>query len=245
MRKTLRNLAASAAILASAYCTDINPNAIQNSSQNKTIEAQAAQNVDYENLLSNAKQITLDEYSTFSIGRDYEVFVGDIKVGNVSGKNVKLWAEELTLTTLDGKIIGSEKENKRIIAYNRSGEIFDQNGKTIGHLAEERINDFFSLNYIFHFYDSNQNPIGTSEKFTKSSLGNHKIKDNTGKVLYDIDKHFRIAGGDAYTITVYDSSKIPIQSAIFITCIEDAIADSITAEENAKAQKERAKKQKD
>ena len=68
----------------------------------------------------------------------------------------------------------------------------------------------------------------------------HKLYDAQGNAEYDIDKKFEL-WGDEYEITVLEQNPdIPREWTVFLTCIEDAIADSQMAKE-AKSSKKRDK----
>ena len=189
-------------------------------------ETTAKGTLDYEKLLRSATEITVSEYAV-AIGKDYDILADGVKVATVSGKNIKIISDEFTLKTLDGKVLASEKEHKRWLRLNRAASMYDGQGNLVGYFGEEVLKDLFSIHYVFHLYDKDKNEIGKSKKLTKSCLGTHTILDSSGNVDYDIDKKFVLIGGDKYVITVKDpNSEISRFAAIFMTCIEDAIADS-------------------
>jgi len=185
----------------------------------------------FEQRLREADEIIIQEHVA-NIGKDYDIYVKGERVATVSGKNAKLWGDVFTLKTVDGKVLGSEKEHKRILGWNRTAAFYDPNGKLNGFLGEEKVSDMFTLGYIFHFRDENKNKLGKSQKIGKSAINLHYLYDNQGNTDYSIDKKFTVAGslsakGDKYVLMVKDrESSIPLEHAIFLTCIEDAIADS-------------------
>lgn len=185
----------------------------------------AGQKPGFEERLNKASEIFIEE-ANFSWGKHYDIYVNEDEVAEVTGKNIKLWSDEFTLKTLDGKVLATEKENKRIFRWNREAVFYDSKGKINGYIGEERWNDLFKWGYIFHFFDENKNEIGLSQKIGRTAISFHQLYDNKGKVLYDIDKRFNLIR-DAYTLSVKDKdSIIPLDHAILLVCIEDAIKDS-------------------
>jgi len=183
--------------------------------------------INYEQKLRTASTITISEY-VISLGKDYDILADGVKVGTVEGKNLKLWGDVFTLKILDGKVLASEKENKRILfQYNREASVHDVNDTIIGYFAEEKFNDWLSWGYIFHFYDADRNEVGKSQKIGKGAWNYHKLFDNQGNTDYTVDKKFVMMGGDKYEIQVHDfESAIPLEQAILLICVEDAIADA-------------------
>jgi hypothetical protein len=185
-------------------------------------------NIDYEQKLRSANKIVVEEM-VINKGRDYKIFADGQRVATVSGKNIRFFeslvGDKFTLTTLDGKVIGSEQEEKRFLTFNRNARCEDAFENTTGYIGET-ISGKLSIKYIFHFLDANKQEVGRSDKLGKSLIGRHKINDNQGHEDYDIDKQFELFG-DEYVITVKDlNSEIPLEHAILLTCIEDAIGDS-------------------
>lgn len=182
-----------------------------------------------EEKLRAASQITIIE-KVASMSKHYDLYVDGKKVGEVTGKLVTSFGDVFTLKTVDGKRLAYEEECKRWLKLNRAAICHSGNGAISGYIGEES-SDFFSWSYVFHFYDENKTEVGTSKKLGKSTWNKHKLYDNRGNEDYDIDKKFRVAGlisdADKYVLTVLDrESEIPLEYAIFIVCIEDAIADA-------------------
>lgn len=179
----------------------------------------------YENKLRGASEIVISE-KVLTVGKHYDVYVGSEKVADVTGKAIEIWGDVFTLKTVDGKVLASEKECKSFLKLNRSAICYDKNSNVIGYIGEEKISDLLSWSYVFHFYDLNQMEIGKSKKLGKSALNKHKLYDNQGNVDYDVDKKLNILS-DKYVLKRLDfESTISLEFAIFIVCIEDAIADA-------------------
>jgi len=188
-------------------------------------EPTSLNHMSYEQKLRNAVTISIEE-QVINFGKDYDIFVKGEKVATVSGKNVRFFGGDVfTLKCEDGKVLSHEKEHKRFLSLNRAASCYDGNGNLTGYIGEEQIRDLFSFSYVFHFYDAEKNEIGTSRKLGKAEFNSHKLYDNEGNADYDIDKRLTF-GGDKFTLKVLDfESSIPLEYAIFITCIEDAISD--------------------
>lgn len=180
----------------------------------------------YEGKLRDAKTIIIKE-RTFNLGKDYKIIIGDEEVATVSGKDFRLIGGDLfALKTLDGKILASEREQNGFLQMDRAASVYDGDGELTGYIGEKGWSDFFSRGHIFHFYDKNKNEIGNSKRIGRTAMGKHKIYGLNGEIAYDIDKQFVLVGGDKYIITKVDDNAIPVEHAILITCIEDAIMDA-------------------
>jgi hypothetical protein len=137
------------------------------------------------------------------------------------------WGDEFVLKTLDGTVLASEKESKRVFAWNRSAEFRDPQGRVTGYLAEDKIGDLFSPGYVFHFLDANGNEVGKSQKIGRSAIDWHQIRDAQGNVDYEVDNILEWPWeGDHYDLEVRDTSDIPLEQAILLVCVEDAIKDA-------------------
>lgn len=188
------------------------------------VETESSNN--FEDELRRAKKIIIKE-KTWSFGKDYSIIVDDNEVATVSGRDFRfLGGDILTLKTLDGKILASEKEHKNFLQMDRVASVYDGNGELTGYIGEKGWRDLFSIGHIFHFYDGNERELGSSKRVGSTAIGKHKIYDNKGNVVYDIDKQFVFVGGDRYVITKGENSIIPIEHTILVTCIEDAIMDA-------------------
>ncbi len=198
----------------------------------------------FEDRLTNSSSIEIKEvYLTW--GKRYDLYVDNDMVAQVTGKDFKLWGDTFTLKTLDGKVLASEDENKRVLfKLNRSAVCYDENSNITGYLGEERFKDLFKWGYIFHFYDKDQKEIGYSEKIGRSCLARHKLYDVQKNVDYGIDRKMGIPFLTSYfTLSVDDlESVIPLEHAILLTCIEDAIADSQKTKRLSRKRKKKSKK---
>lgn len=188
---------------------------------------------DYETVLKNAKEIEISE-RIFSIGKDYDLYADGVKVGRIYGKDVKLWADEFKLETEDGKLLASEKEDKRMLRLTRCAAVYNKDGELVGYIGEETKTKLFSIGYFFHFYDANKNQIGASDEVNLSLFKKNNFYDNKGNLDYVVKKSINPVK-DVYTLEVKDQkSEIPLEMAIFMVCIEDAISDAQKSEESKK-----------
>ncbi len=192
--------------------------------------------ISYEQRLRNATEISIRE-AWASIGKRYDILIGDDKVAEVTGKSFNLWADEFKLKTTDGTLIAYEKEDKRILRLSRNAACYDNKGNLKGYIGEEALKDFFSMSHIFHFYNANKTEIGKSKKMGNSAFFNlHDLYDSEGNVDYYTDKKFSLR--DSYVLSVRDkNSSIPLEYAIFAVCIEDAICDSKESESSSSSSK--------
>ncbi|VVB78191.1 Uncharacterised protein [uncultured archaeon] len=188
----------------------------------------------FDKRIKEASQIEIQE-AIMTIGKEYDIYVNNERVGEVDGKSFKIWGDEFQLKTLDEKLLASEKESKRIFAWNRQATFYGPNGNVTGHLGEERWNDMFTWGYVFHFHNAAGTEVGKSQKIGRTAVFNiNDIYDSKGNIEYKIEKKFNILR-DTYLITVKQGDKvIPIEQAILLTCIEDAIKDSQTSKESKK-----------
>jgi len=186
---------------------------------------------DYGTFLKNAKEIEISE-KVFCIGKDYDLYADGEKVGRLYGKDIKLWVDEFKLELQDGTLFASEKEDKRILRLTRCAAVYNRHGELIGYIGEETKTKLFSIGYFFHFYDANKNPLGTSDEVNFSILKKNNFYDTKGNLDYVVKKNFNPVK-DVYTLEVKDpKSEIPLEMAIFMVCIEDAIYDAKKAEDS-------------
>jgi len=179
----------------------------------------------------DATSITVEEY-VMSLGKKYAIKIDDKDVGTVSGNVFKPFGDVFTLKTIDGVVMAKEKEVKRFLRLNRAAVCYDPDGKESGFIGEEVFNDWGSISYVFHFYDANKNELGSSRKLGKSCFNIHKLYDDQGSFDYDIDKKAVFLSGDKYVLTIKNpKSKIPVEHAILLVCIEDVIGDSHDSED--------------
>ena len=179
----------------------------------------------YETLLKNAQTIKVSE-DPFSMNREYDIEIDGQEFGEVDGKYINITGDVFTLEDETGNIWAKEKQIKRWgIKLNRLAQVMSPNGKTVGFIGEEKIKDLFKYGYSFHFYDENKNEIAHSDQVFFSLTKQYKIKDNHGNLLYKIKGDF-LSLVNSYTVDVVDSSVVPVEQAIFLTCILDAISNS-------------------
>lgn len=179
---------------------------------------------DVENIINTAKEITIKEAS-ISMTKKYYIYADNKEIGTVTGKFINDFGDVFTLKDLNGNVLGSEKQIKRWgTKLTRCAQVFDADNNITGYIGEEVLTNLFSDGYFFHFYDKDKNEIGTSDEIKFSLLKKNLFNDMNGNTDYVVNAH--IALNDSYTITVNDTSDIPIKNAIFMVCIEDAIKDS-------------------
>ena len=194
-----------------------------NTLPSNTIESQ------YEKKLDKASEILVRE-KKLCLGKQYNIYVGKEKVATVKGKNWNWWTDKFVLKTVDGKILESESENKKILTYNRSAAFYDGNGNIDGYIAEHTFKDILNLNHLFHVYDAKQTEIGRTEKKFWNVLDKIILYDNKGDTSYIANKKFNWLGKlsrDRYVIKVIPAGNdISKEKMIMLTCIEDAIKDA-------------------
>ncbi len=226
MTTTLYTSFAAVTMLAGCFAEDANPN--QSLS-----------------LLQNAQTVTVLEQQV-SIGNDYDIMVGEQRVATVSGEDIKIWTDRFDLKTIDGQLLAYETESARFGILWRAATFYDPKGQVTGYLGEELGSRAFGLiapYYVFHFYDSTQQETGASEKLTNSVLGRHKIYDANGNLDYTVDKQLRANMlVDKYELTVHDKTDIPLEHALLLVCIEDAIGDSQKSSSGTKKKESKSDK---
>ena len=188
-----------------------------------TIEVSAAsEQADLVTTLSQANTIKIKK-SWFSFNKDYQVYVDGEKVGKVEGLYFNIFGERLVLSDLKGQVYGSEQQVKRWnLRLNRLAQVYNGGDETVGYIGEQVIQDFFRLGHTFHFYDVNQKEIAVSKEKIFRFFPEYIIEDKEGRPLYKIKKKFSFLTS-TYEITNYDSSSVPVEQAIFLTCILDAV----------------------
>ena len=186
---------------------------------------------DCEKALREATEITISE-KALSVGKKYDIYVDGYRVAKVSGKSVKVFGDVFELETADGKLLASEKEHKRMgFKVTRLASVYDGNDNLMGYIGEEKLTKFFSVGYTFHFYGPDKNQIGVSDQVNNIlRMKQNRFYDNSGNQDYFVQK--QRAFKDTYKLSIQDwESEIPLEMAIFMVCIEDAIQDA--AEEEA------------
>lgn len=183
--------------------------------------------------LNSAKTIEIQK-DLISFGKSYEIKIDGKEFGDVDGDFIKLTGDKFEFRNKDGVLISSEKQIKRWgIKLNRLAEVYDSKGQTVGFIGEEKLNNLFKLGFSFHFYDKNKAEIGYLRQDVFNILSEFDIKNSKDdKLAYTIKANFNPIQA-TYTITVHDSSVIPVDQAIFMTCIINAV-NTAKKEENKK-----------
>lgn len=186
---------------------------------------------DYSSLIEEATTVNVKERFV-SLTKTYDVYVDGKEIGSVSGEYVNITGDIFTLTDANGNEIAKEKQIKRWgVRLNRLANLMDQDGNTTGYIGEEYFTDFFSLSkYNFHIYDSNKNERGYTQEEIMSLYYEFNVYNaSTGEILFNISKQLDMV--DSYKIVKKQDSDISMKDIIFLTCIIDAIEDSIDDEE--------------
>jgi len=187
----------------------------------------------YEQRIRQASTLTIKE-KFFSLGKHYDIYDGKEIVATVTGKKFRVISGDLfTLKTIDGKVLGSEKESVGFLQFKRAAACYDGHGKNNGYIGEEiSLKDMATFDHIFHLYDPEKTQLGKSRRAAISGTVN--IKNTSGGIDYLSEKKF-LSSTDKYILQKKNKeSKIPIQQAILITCIEDTLRDAEKAEATEK-----------
>ena len=201
--------------------------AIPSQTQSTTVApvVQTSSATNYGELLANAQSIRVSK-AFISFNPKYKITIDGRSFGTVQGKYINVTGDVFKLIDENGTLWGQEKQIKRWgIKWNRLAEVMNANGQTVGFIGEQVVRDFFKYGYSFHFYDANKNEIGHSDEVFFSLTKEYHIKDNQNRLLYTIKGNF-FSLTNTYDIEVIDSSVVPVEQAIFLTCILDAIATS-------------------
>lgn len=202
---------------------DAMPSQTQSTTVAPVVQTSSATN--YGELLANAQSIRVSK-AFISFNPKYKITIDGRSFGTVQGKYINVTGDVFKLIDENGTLWGQEKQIKRWgIKWNRLAEVMNPNGQTVGFIGEQVVRDFFKYGYSFHFYDANKNEIGHSDEVFFSLTKEYHIKDNQNRLLYTIKGNF-FSLTNTYDIEVIDSSVVPVEQAIFLTCILDAIATS-------------------
>ena len=176
-------------------------------------------------VVENAKKIEIKE-ALISIGKHYDIFVDGSKVGTVTGEWITVMGDTFTIEDNSGNVIMSEKQIRRTFRFSidRLAIVEDSRGNEIGFFGEEKINDLFNPFSKFHFYDADQNELGMY-KAKLAVVKKGDFLDNRGNIEYSFEKKF-LTIVDTYTLNVKKNDDIPVEWAIFMVCIQDAISDA-------------------
>lgn len=201
-------------------CTKINKNTtIVDNTVNSNEEITAGIAID---MLNNAKKISVIN-NIISLNNSYDIYTDGNKVGTIEGKYINITGDKFVFKSKNGEIIGSEQQIKRWgVKLNRLAEIYNNLNDPIGYIGEEKIKDLFKIGVKFHFYDKDKNEIGYTDKPMFSIIEHFKILDSNNNLLYKIDKRV-FSVSDTYDIEVINNKKVPVEQAIYITAIINAI----------------------
>ena len=185
---------------------------------------QKVTNKDYKALLDKASTVKIEE-AFVSLGKHYDVYVGDEKVAEVTGNFFTTFGDTFIMKDPNGNFLIKETEIKRWgLEFDRMAEVQDQNNNTLGYIGEKTWTKIFSIGYTFHFFNSDKQMIGTSDQINFSFFKENQFFDNNNKVAYQVQK--KMGFTDKYELKVYDKSIIPLYQAILMVCIEDSIKDA-------------------
>lgn len=201
----------------------------QNNRLSKTFDS----DISLSTLLNDAKEIKIEK-KIFSLKKHYYILIDDVVVGEVTGKVFPIFGDKLTMKDVNGNIIKSEYQVKRLgfsekngfnISLNRLAEIVDSSDNTTGYIGEEKLKNLFSFNHIQYFYDANKNKNGYAKRDSiLFPTKDYTVYNNDGTEAYSIDGNIFSLSNKA-TITKKDSSNIDIEDVIFYTIIENSIID--------------------
>lgn len=176
--------------------------------------------------VKTAKEINIKE-AFVSFGKHYAIYVDGEEVGTVSGELFTGFGDTFTIRDNEGNIMLSESQQKRTFRFSldRLAVINSPDGKVHGFMGEEVLNDFFNPFVKWHFYDENEIELGYTKFKLSIILKKSDYLNVAGSLAYKMNTNFNILVDD-FTLTVYDSTNIPVEYAIFMACIQDAISDA-------------------
>lgn len=201
--------------------------------QNKKLSNNINSDVSLSTLLSNANEITIEK-KIFSFKPHHYILADNILVGEVVSNVFSMFGDTLTITDVDGNIIKSEYERKRVgfsekhgfnISLNRLAELVDASGNTTGYIGEERLKNLLSLNHIQYFYDANKNTQGYAKRdYITFYTKDYTVYNSDNTKAYTIDGNLFSLPHKA-TIKKHNKSNITMEDVIFYTIIENSIID--------------------
>lgn len=218
--------------------------------QNKNINSKAESlnfNVKEDSLeyiLNNAEEVTIEK-KILSLKKKYYIKVDDVLVGEVTGKFITAFGDKLTMTDVNGNVVKSEYQIKRLgltqresfnVSLDRLAEIVDANDVTTGYIGEEKIKDLFKLKHTQYFYDSSKTKIGSAEPSRIFLCKDYDIFDTEGNIVYRVDGNI-FSLSNKSTIYKTGESEIEMADVIFYTIIENSIIDSKTSSSDSSSQK--------
>lgn len=160
------------------------------------------------------------------INKKYEIFVNDNLAGYITSNNPIFMGKTFKLRDLDGNVIRSETEHKRILLeYNRSAKFFNYKGAETLKIEENKMKNVLEANpeYRFCIVNSDNITIGyTKAKFFSLIKAKHTILDKSGNELYKIEKSNILP--KRYTIEVVKRrSEIDVLDTVLYTAVNDSI----------------------
>lgn len=173
----------------------------------------------------SADEIEIRE-ALISFGKRYNIYVDSQKVGQVTGEFIHIAGDTFTMADNDGNVIMSEKQERQTFSFfiDRLAVVYASDGSIHGFFTEEVVNDFFNPFTWFYFYDAEQNELG-KYKAKIALVKTGEFEDAQGNVEYRFEKAFNSLT-DTYTLYVRDNDDIPLEYAIFMVCIQDAIGNA-------------------
>lgn len=189
---------------------------------------------DYSSLLEEATTVKIKE-KLISFKKAYDIYVAGERIGTVSGKYVNITGDVFTFTDAKGNEIAKEKQIKRWgIKFNRLARLMDPEGNATGYIGEEFFTDLLSLSkYNFHIYDEEKNELGYTKERILSLFYEFNIYNSiSDEILFKISKKLDIV--DSYEIVKQKESDISMKDVVFLTCIVDAIEDSVEEKDDNK-----------
>lgn len=189
--------------------------------------------------LNNTKFVEIRKVY-FHPNKKYNVYVDDEKVGYITRNNPIFKGKTFKLRDLDGNVIRSEKENKRIFTLNRSATFFDLNGDETIKIKENKLKNVTDINPEFRFSISNSSGdiLGYTKAYFLAILKKtHAIVDNKENNLYIIEKN-RLFFPKSYMIEVIEKeyNSIDIMDATLYCVVNDSI---ISFKNNSNSKKAR------
>ena len=197
-------------------------------SDNSNLEAQTLQQI-----LDNTNEIELEK-KIFSLKKHYYIKVDDIVVGEVIGKFMPIFGDELTMIDSEGQLVKKEYQIKRLgpthkkgfnVSIDRLAELTDAQGNTTGYIGEEKIKDWWKLTRRQYFYDNNYKKIASAKQNNIFFCKNFTVYDNDENIIYSIDGNL-FSLRNKTTIEKKDNTVIDEEDVIFYTIIENSIIDS-------------------
>ncbi|MGL4655219.1 MAG: hypothetical protein ACRCWM_04935 [Sarcina sp.] len=184
--------------------------------------------------LKAAKQIEISK-DLISVGKSYSIDVDGKEFGNMDGEFLNVLGDTLTIETNNGVKLSSEKQVKRWgVKLNRLAEVHDKDGKVVGYIGEEKLNDLLKIGYNFHFYNAQKEEIGYLKQKVFSFMDTFKIYNMKDELCYEINAKFNPIRAE-YIINVHNNSTIPVDQVIYLTGILNSIKSSKSSSSTKKA----------